>query len=157
MKLKLNLVSIGAIITFILSIVMLGLFISANTTSQGYFETQFDATSYVIAFCILACALSIAVIGLPMITVPEKNKKIIKLLVDLFVIAISVSICLSIVYVAKASAYEIAITLGSELHKNEPFMMTACTNAMASIGCGLAGVVILSILACIPVNKVFGK
>lgn len=157
MKLKLNLVSVGAIIAFVLSIVMMGLFLTANTTSQGNFEAQYNSVSYVVAFCVVACILSLAIILLPMISLSEKAEKVMKIVVNVCVIAVSVFLCLAVVYVLKASVYEIAITFGSELHKNEPFMTTACNNAITSVVCGLVGMLILSILTCIPLKNFIGK
>ena len=149
MKIKINVTTIGAAATCILATVAMVLFTVAYNGCYGYFEMQFASLPYVIGFGITTIILSLAVILIPMFAADGTVKKILGIAVDACVVLVCVFLCLTVVYAAKASVYEMALTWGSELHINEPYMIGVCRNALASIVIGLVAMLIMGISACI--------
>lgn len=156
MKLKLNLTSIGAAVVCVLTIVAIILFSAAYNSCYGYFEMQYPSLPYVIAFGIITILLSVAVIVLPMLELEGTAKKAVSVVVDVCVVAVCVFACITGVYAAKASVYEMALTWASELHSNEPYMIAACQNALISIILSVVGMLVMGVTACISL-KVAGK
>ncbi|MCX4313698.1 MAG: hypothetical protein OSJ83_07580 [Clostridia bacterium] len=156
MKIKINVTSIGAAVTFILSLVAIILFSVAYNGCYGYFEMQYPALPAVIGFGITAMLLSAAVIILPMIKAEGVAKKIIDIATDVCIVLVCVFICLALVFAAKSSVYEMALTWGSELHINEPYMLSVCSNALASIIICVVAMLIMGVSACIT-KKIYAK
>lgn len=151
MKLKLNLTSIGAAIAAVLALVSIILFAVAYNNCYGYFEMQYPSLPAVVTLGIISIVLAAAIIVLPMLETEGAAKKTVTIVVDVAIVAVCVLLCLMSVYAAKASVYEMALTWGSELHSNEPYMAAASQNALISIILGVVGMLIMGITACIPV------
>ena len=117
---------------------------------------QYPALPAVIGFGITAMLLSAAVIILPMIKAEGVAKKIIDIATDVCIVLVCVFICLALVFAAKSSVYEMALTWGSELHINEPYMLSVCSNALASIIICVVAMLIMGVSACIT-KKIYAK
>lgn len=149
MKPKINLVTIGAILTFVLSIVIMALYANANANCYGYFDLQFKSAPFINGFSVGALIFSALVIVLPMIKAEGGVKKLLAILADLSVVAVCVFLCLTVLFVAKATIYEIALTWASELHSNEPLMPSACLQVVIAMACGIVGTLVMGIFACL--------
>lgn len=152
MKLKINITSIGAAVTAVISLVALILFAVAYNSCYGYFEMQYPSLPYVIAFGVISILLSVAVIVLPMLEVEGTAKKAVSIVTDICIVLVCILLCVMGVFAAKASVYEMALTWASELHSNEPYMPAACQNALVSIILSVVGMVIMGVTACITKN-----
>ncbi|MCQ2772270.1 MAG: hypothetical protein MJ238_03230 [Bacilli bacterium] len=137
--------NIGAVLSILVALVSLILFSSAYNGCYGYFAMQDPTLPSVVAYSIIAIVLSALAIGLPLIKVEGVAKKAIDVVVDLLVIAIAVFMILIAVFEAKASIYEMALTWGSELHINEPYMYPVCAKALTSIILAVVGFLVISI------------
>ncbi|HIR29162.1 MAG TPA: hypothetical protein IAC90_00650 [Candidatus Coproplasma stercorigallinarum] len=156
MKVKFDVTAIGAAVAAILSLVAIILFSSGYNGSQGYFEMQFAGLSYVVGFGVVTIILAAAAIVLPMINVEGMAKKAISIAVDVIIVAMCIFFCLMALYAAKSSVYEMALTWASELHINEPYMITACNNALASIILSIVAMIVVGVTACIT-KTIFAK
>lgn len=149
MKVKLDISGIGAGISAILSLVAIILFAAGYNASLGYFSVQFAGLPYVVGFGVTNIILAAAVVVLPMLKVGGTAKKVIDLAVDILTVALCVFFCLMLVYAAKSSVYEMALTWGSDLHSNETYMIGACTNALVSMIICLVAMLLVGVSACI--------
>lgn len=156
MKIKISVTSIGAAVTFILSLVAVILFSVAYNGCYGYFEMQYPALSAVVGFGIAAMLTSVAVIVLPMIKAEGILKTVLDIAVDVLIVLACVFIALVLVFAAKSSVYEMALTWGSELHINEPYMLSVCSNALASIVICAVAVLVMGVSGCIG-KKIYAK
>lgn len=156
MKAKFNIASIGAAAVAVLSIVAMILFAVAYNNCYNYFSMQFAGLSYVIGFGVATVILAAVVIALPMVNAEGAAKKAISIATDAIIVLICIFCCLMVVYAAKSSVYEMALTWGSELHSNEPAMPSACSNALASIILCVVAMLIMGVTACITKN-IFAK
>lgn len=156
MKVKFDVTAIGAAVAAVLSLVAVILFSSGYNASEGYFGMQFEGLSYVTGFGVVAIILAAAVIVLPMVKAEGVAKKALDIAVDALIIVMCIFFCLMALYAAKSSVYEMALTWGSELHINEPFMKTACSNALVSIILSLVAMLVLGVAACVT-KTVFAK
>ena len=157
MKLKIDITAIGAAVAAVLSIVAMALFAKAYNNCYDYFSMQFAGLSYVIGFGVVSIILAAALIVLPMVKAEGGVKKALKIATDVIVVALCIFFCLMVIYAAKSSVYEMALTWGSELHYNEPLMPAACSNALASIIISLVAMFIVGITACITKTVVAKK
>lgn len=156
MKIKITVTAIGAALVAVLAIVAVSLFAAAYNGCYGYFEMQYASLPHVIGFGIVAVVLALAVIILPMVNAEGTAKKVLGIVTDVCVVLVCVFMCLTVVYAAKASVYEMALTWGSELHINEPYMPGVCSKALASIIICVVATLVMGVTACIS-KKVFSK
>lgn len=145
MKKNISALTIGSAIAAVVALVSLILFTVAYNGCYGYFAMQDPTLPQVTAFAIITIVVAALAIVLPMIKVEGKVSKILEYVVDALVIAAAVLLILVAVFEAKASIYEMALTWGSELHVNEPYMYPVCGQALASIILAVIGFLAISV------------
>lgn len=148
MKKLTSLQFISSVVMAVISAVVMILFIAANNGSKGNFEGEFVSVPYVVTFSILAIVAALLVAILPLLPIPEKFEGVVSIVVDVLVVAVAVLLCLDMIYICKASVYEMALTWYSELHAGEDFMFKSCAQALAAAIIAVGSAIIYSILSC---------
>lgn len=156
MKLKINITSIGAAVTCVLSLVSTILFAVAYNSSNGYFAAQYVGLPSVVGYGVAAMVMSIAVITIPMLNTQGLVKKILDIAVDVCIVLTCAFLILSVVSMASSSVYEMALTWASELHIDEGYMKDACSNALTAMIISAIAMLVLGVAACIT-KTVYAK